>query len=138
MKIYDKKRLLRNLVSIVITLALIVTGIWKGFTVKSVILIILGILIEANELHIAFSREEARRQKIEEMEERNQFVQLKACSKSFRLVQNIQFVLMLLFIVLGAVRNVPLLIGMGVAWGIMFTISAICELCTTLYYENHC
>ena len=107
MKIYDKKRLLRNLVSIAITLALIVTGVWKGFTVKSVILIILGVLIEANELHIAFSREETRRQKIEEMEERNQFVQLKARSRSFGLIQNIQFVLMLLFVVLGVVRNAP-------------------------------
>ena len=138
MKIYDKKRLLRNLVSIAITLALIVTGVWKGFTVKSVILIILGVLIEANELHIAFSREETRRQKIAEMEERNQFVQLKARSRSFGLIQNIQFVLMLLFVVLGVVRNVPLITGMGVAWGLMFTISAICELFTTLYYENHC
>ena len=138
MKIYDKKRLLRNLVSIAITLALIVTGVGKGFTVKSVILIILGVLIEANELHITFSREETRRQKIEEMEERNQFVRLKARSRSFGLIQNIQFVLMLLFVVLGVVRNVPLITGMGVAWGLMFTISAICELCTTLYYENHC
>ena len=138
MKIYDKKRLLRNLVSIAITLALIVTGVGKGFTVKSVILIILGVLIEANELHIAFSREETRRQKIEEMEERNQFVRLKARSRSFGLIQNIQFVLMLLFVVLGVVRNVPLITGRGVASDLMFTISAICELCTTLYYENHC
>ena len=69
---------------------------------------------------------------------RSRFVQLKARSKSFGLIQNIQFVLMLLFVVLGVVRNVPLITGMGVAWGLMFTISAICELCTTLYYENHC
>lgn len=136
MKIYDKKRLLRSLVSIAITLALIVTGIWKGFTVKSVILIVLGVLIEANELHIAFSREQTRRKKMEEMEERNQFVQLKARSKSFGLVQTIQFALMLLFVVLGAVRDEPLLLGMGVAWGLTFTVSVVCEIAATIYYEN--
>ena len=30
------------------------------------------------------------------------------------------------------------LLAMGVATGLVITVSTICELCTTLYYENHC
>ena len=134
MKIYSKKRLWSGVGLLVLAALLLVTMCIKGFRAKSVALVVVLVAIGLGELGSAMSRQQA----IEDREERNVFIELKAKSRGFSLTQNICLALTIVLIVGGAVKGQMVLLAMGVATGLVITVSTICELCTTLYYENHC
>ena len=134
MKIYNKKKLWSGVGSLALAVLLIVTMCIKGFRAKDIALVVVLLALGLSQVSGAMSRQ----QTIVDREERNVFIELKAKSRAFSLTQNICLALTIVLIVGGAVKGQMVLLAMGVATGLVITVSTICELCTTLYYENHC
>ena len=74
--------------------------------------------------------------KLEELDERNQLVQLKSLSKSFQLTRWISFAMMLAFLVMGKLSGEMSFIGMAVGIALVFPVSLFVEMGTFLYYES--
>ena len=74
------------------------------------------------------------------LDERNQYVLLKAKSKAFQIVQYSSLVLMALFFLMGAAADpnqADLFISMGTGFGAAFTLAFFADFFTYLYYEKH-
>lgn len=84
----------------------------------------------------ACSRKYAIEDKLEELDERNQLVQLKSLSKSFQLTRWISFAMMLAFLVMGKLSGEMSFIGMAVGIALVFPVSLFVEMGTFLYYES--
>ena len=101
MKICNKKSFLSGSVFSLMGLLLLVTGIWKGFTVKIVLLMILLFLIGGGEIHRSLSPRLSKIDLLEEQDERNRFITLQSQSRAFLICQTVCFLLMALFLVGG-------------------------------------
>lgn len=132
MKIYSKKRLWSGIGLLAMAVLLIVTMCIKGFRAKSVALAMVLLVLGVSEIGSAVSRQ----QTIEDREERNVFIALKAKSRAFSLTQNICLVLTVVLVVAGAVKAYPPLLAMGVATGLILTVSTVCEVAAAIYYES--
>lgn len=137
MKIYDKKKFGSGLVCMALSLLNLIASFWTGFDVSGIILILalllFGVVLITRSLSYNLSRED----KLEELDERNQLIELKTKSKSFRLTQGICFGLMLVFLVMGKVSGENLFIGMGVGLAFAYAVSMFTEIFTCFYYDNH-
>lgn len=132
MKIYSKKRLWSGVGLLVLAALLLVTMCIKGFRAKSVALVVVLVAIGLGELGSAMSRQQA----IEDREERTAFIESKARSRAFSLTQQICLVLTIVLVVAGAVKTYLPLLAMGVATGLILTLSTVCEIAATIYYEK--
>ena len=132
MKIYNKKRLWSGVGLLALAILLLVTMCIKGFRAKDIALVVVLLALGLSQVSGAMSRQ----QTIEDREERNVFIELKAKSRAFSLTQNICLVLTIVLIVGGAVKRQMVLMAMGVATGLVITVSTICELIATVYYEK--
>lgn len=132
MKIYSKKRLWSGVGMLVLAALLLVTMCIKGFRGKSVALVVVLVAIGFGELDSAMSRQQA----IEDREERTAFIESKAKSRAFVLTQNICLVMTIVLVVLGAVKDYMPLLAMGIATGLVLTVSTACEIAAAVYYEN--
>ena len=108
-----------------------------GFHISGMILI-LALMFIGGELTIrSVSRNLSKEDKLEEMDERNQLIELKTNSQSLRLTQQICFGLMLTFLIMGKISGEKAFIGMGVGLAFAYTISMFAEIFTYCYYEKH-
>ena len=115
----------------------VIACINAGFDISGMILI-LALMFIGGELTIrSVSRNLSKEDKLEEMDERNQLIELKTKSQSFRLTQQICFGLMLTFLIMGKISGEKAFIGMGVGLAFAYTISMFAEIFTYCYYEKH-
>lgn len=114
------------------------TGLWTKFDVESMIIVLFLLFFGANSIIHSFSQKLSREDKLEELDERNQLIELKTKSKSFRVTQGICFGLMLIFFVMAKVYSEKAFIGIGAGLGVANTIFIFTEFFTYLYYEAHC
>lgn len=84
----------------------------------------------------SLSKKLTREDKLEELDERNQLIDLKSKSKAFVLAEVISFVLMLGLMVMGKVSGNTELIAMGVGLAFAVAILMLTELFTSMYYEE--
>lgn len=105
--------------------------------IKDVVVALLLMVIGIGCVVRAFSKGATRKEKLEELDERNQLIELKTKSKSFQLTQRICFCLMLAFFVMGKVSGEDLLITIGLGLGFAYSISIFTELFAYCYYEKH-
>lgn len=132
MKIYNKKKLWSGVGSLALAVLLIVTMCIKGFRAKDIALVVVLLALGLSQVSGAMSRQ----QTIEDREERNVFIELKAKSRAFSLTQNICLALTIVLIVGGAVKTYLPLLAMGIATGLILTLSTVCEIAATIYYEK--
>ena len=137
MKIYDKKKFGSGLVCIAIGLLNIAASINSGFDISGLIIILALLLIGGGLTVRSFSQRLSREDKLEELDERSQLIELKTKSKSFRLTQGFSFGLMLAFLVIGKVSGEISFISMGVGLAFAYVISTFSEILTYLYYEKN-
>lgn len=137
MKIYNKKSFAEGIFMLALgMLNLIMDLINHKFEIKGVILILAlyflggGLIIRG--LSLKFTKED----KLDKMDERNQLIELKSKSKSFRLTQTISLLLMLTFLIMGKVSGYDGFIAMGVGLAFAFAISMFAEIFTYMYYES--
>lgn len=136
MKIYNKKEFAFGVFSAVLGLLNLVTSLRTGLDVKSMIIVLFLLLVAGNSMIRSFSRERTREDKLEELDERNQLIELKSKSKSFRMTQGICFGLMLVFLIMGNVSGESSFVGIGVGLAFAYTVSMFTEIFTYLYYEK--
>lgn len=105
--------------------------------IKDVVVALLLMVIGIGCVVRAFSKSATRKEKLEELDERNQLIELKTKSKSFQLTQKIYFCLMLASFVMGKVSGEDLLITIGLGLGFAYSISIFAELFAYFYYEKH-
>ena len=137
MKIYHKKNFLEGAFLLGLGAANLIAGFLRqDFTLKGGILCGVLFLLGGTLLARSLSKAASRRDRIEDMDERNQLVRLKSGSKAFAISQTLSFVLILGCVAAyAATRNrdfLGIIVGLGLAWGI----SAITDIFTFFYYES--
>lgn len=137
MKIYNKKSFLFGIFSTALGLLNTVTSIATGFDVKSVILIVLLLFFGLTSIIRSLSHRLSKEDKQEDLDERNRLISLKSKSKSFNITQLITFLLLIIFLVTGAIKENNTFIGIGVGLTFAYTISMFAEIFTYMYYEKH-
>ena len=104
--------------------------------VKGIILIAALFLFGSSAILRSLSRQLSREDNLDEMDERNQLIELKAKSKAFRLTQGTSLVLMLALLVLGKVSDYGGLLAIGAGLAFAFAISLFAEVFAFMYYEE--
>ncbi len=137
MKIYSKKWFASGLFLIALGVLNLAADIANGTVdAKGSILIAVLFLFGVGEIVHSLSKKLAREDWIEERDERNQLIELKSKSKSFRLVQGMCFLFMLALLVMGKLSANRDFIAMGIGLGFAFSISMFAEIATYIYYEG--
>ena len=85
----------------------------------------------------AITLEDAKKDILEERDERNRMVTLKGQAMSFQITQTVSLLLMAFFILKGGQFNQLDLASAGVGAGLCFLISILAVWCTRKYYEKH-
>lgn len=142
MRIYNKKGLAWGVVWFILGSWLLVIRILRPEfflpeQIKHVVIALLLIVIGIGCVIRALSKRATRKEKLEELDERNQLINLRTKSKSFQLTQGICFCLMLAFFVMGKISGEDLFISIGLGLGFAYSISMFTELFTYFYYEKH-
>ena len=107
-----------------------------GFELSNLVIGLACLFFGIGTILRACSRKYAIEDKLEELDERNQLVQLKSLSKSFQLTRWISFAMMLAFLVMGKLSGEMSFIGMAVGIALVFPVSLFVEMGTFLYYES--
>lgn len=137
MKIYNKKVFASGIFMAALGLLNLITSIMrKDLDINSIILIAALFVLGFGSIMRSMSQRMTKKDKLEEMDERNRLITLKSKSKSFQLTQMISFILMLVLLVMGKVFDYEGFIAMGVGLAFAFTISMFAEIFTYMYYES--
>ncbi len=137
MKIYNKKSFVTALFLLALgTLNLVMDFVRHTFEIKGIVLIFALYFIGGGLIIRSLSLKFAKEDKLEQMDERNQLIELKAKSKSFRLTQAISFGLMLALLIMGKISGYHGLIHIAVGLAFAFSISMFTEIFTYMYYES--
>ena len=135
MKIYNKKNFRYGLGMTILGVLMLLVSIWKGFEVKSTVVLALCLFLGIGLLLRSLSRDMSREDKIAELDERNKMVEWRAKSRALGIAELICVVCILISIV--GMRIVKDFFGgMLVAFGLMYTIMLLTELLTLLYYDK--
>lgn len=137
MKIWYKKTFALGAVFLILGIALLAISVLKGFALKNTVLMVICAILGVSLLARSLSREQARQDQIDDLDERNRLIAWKSKSKSFVLTQVISEVFMILFLAVGATLDHPQILAIGVGLAFCFAISLFAELFTRLYYEKH-
>lgn len=138
MKIYSKKKFVSGIFMILLGGANLLADILTdGVDAKGLILAIALFLFGIDALRYSLSKKLTREERLEELDERNQLIELKTKSQSFQLLQRSAFILMLAALVAGKVWDVELLIGVGLGAALLYAVSIYGELIASIYYEEH-
>ena len=137
MKIYNKKVFAVGIFIIALGgLNLIMSIVTKDVDINAIVLIVVLFAFGFNAIMRSVSKRMTREDKLEELDERNRFVELKSKSQSFRLTQIISFVLMLVLLIMGKVSGYEGFIAMAVGLAFSFSISMLTEIFAYMYYES--
>lgn len=137
MKIYNKKIFVSGIFMVILGALNLVTSIVRNdLDISAIILIIALSAFGVSALIRSASQRMMREDKLEDLDERNRFIELKSKSKSFRITQSISFVLMILLLVMGKVYGYERVIAMAAGLAFAFVISMLTEVFTYMYYES--
>lgn len=137
MRIYNKKSFAEGIVMLALgSLNLILDFINHAFEINSAILIIVLYFLGGGFIIRSLSHKFAKEDKLDQLDERNQLIELKSKSKAFRLTQIISFLLMLFLQVMGKLADHNGLIAIGIGLAFSFFISMFAEIFTYTYYES--
>ena len=135
MKIYNKKNFRYGLGMTILGVLMLLVSIWKGFEVKSTVVLALCLFLGIGLLLRSLSRDMTREDKIAELDERNKLVEWRAKSRALGIAELICVACILVSIV--GMRVVEDFFGgMLVAFGLMFAIMLLTEFFTLLYYDK--
>lgn len=136
MKIYNSKAFASG-VFLIVLVALSLAGsiISNKIEGKGVILAAVLFLFGTDTIVRSLSKKKTKEDRMDELDERNRFIELKTQSRSFQLTKKISLVFMLVLIAMGKVSGYEGFIIMGVGMSFSWTISMFTEIFTSLYYE---
>ncbi len=129
MKIYNKKSFAEGIFILALgTLLLIADFTNDSFEIKGAVLILALYFMGSGLIIRSLSFKLAKADRLEQLDERNQLVELKSKSKAFKLTQIISFVLMPVMFVMGKLSGNEGFICTGVGIGLVFSISMFAEI----------
>lgn len=73
---------------------------------------------------------------LEELDERNRLIELKAKRKAVQITQTFTFVFAIIFFIMGKFSGYEGFTAMGVGIALVFTVSMFAEIFAQLYYEG--
>ena len=137
MKIYNKKVFFSGIGMIFLgTLNLFIKLIQKDVDTTTIGLFVILGAFGLNAISRSLSRKKSREDKLDTLDERNLFIELKSQSKSFQLTQNVSFLIMFILMIIGKVSGNEDFIVMGVGISFAFVVSMFAEIFTQVYYES--
>lgn len=136
MKIYNKNSFIEGLIMTLLGLLLFITIFITGFNIKKFLLSTLLLSIGIGLIERSISKSMSKKDKIDENDERNQFILLKSKGKALQITQVCSWIIMLLLLIIGKINNNMMLISLGTGMMIIFTISLFTELFCNIYYER--
>jgi len=142
MKIYHKKNFSEDILLTGLGLLLLVTMLLRQcFRPKSVLICTAALLLGLGLLFRSLSRQCARADRLEELDERNLLIQLRSKGLAFTIVQNALLVLCLLSAAGGVLRSgsreAQLVFGgMLILSGLLWFLSFLVELLCGIHYER--
>lgn len=136
MKIYNKKNFWLGMQFIVLALGLLILGFFKGFKLKNIAIMIMCFVIGVSFLMRSLSKEMSRKDRLDDMDERNRLVHLNSCSRANSITQVGSVILMGIFFGIGIASDADLMKGAGVGVAFCFTVSLWAEMFARLYYEK--
>ena len=141
MKLYNKKGLLLGLFWFLVgvsglILELVKPGNNMAVHIRDIVLFSLLLLFSIRQIVRAFSQTATREDMVEERDERNRLVQLRARGLSFQLTQGIVFLLMAGALVAGKLTGEQSFIGIGVGMAFALSIAMFTELFAYFHYEK--
>lgn len=138
MKIYSKKKLVSGILMVLLGGANLLVDILTGSVgAKGLVLVAALFLFGADAIRRSLSKQLTQEDRLEELDERNRLIELKAKSRAFQMLQGTAFVLMLVSLVAGKVWDMELLMGTGLGAAVIYAVSIYAELGTFIYYEKH-
>lgn len=136
MKVYNKKTFAFGVFSTALGVLNAVTAALRGADAGDIVLIACLLFFGIGALLRGTSKQLAREDRLEELDERNRLVELKSKSAAFRLTQAVCFGLMLALLVAGKVSGTQALIAIGVGLAFALSISMLAELGAYFYCEK--
>ncbi len=138
MKIYHKKNFKLGLWSLVLAALLLAAGLWRGnFDWKDGVLCALLAFLGGGNLIRSLSREMSREDKVEELDERNRLVKLKAQSQAYHISQFVFLCGASTLCALGKWNGSMLWVGAGLGLMAAFLFALAADFITWVYYDEH-
>ena len=138
MKIYQKKNFKLGLWSLVLAALLLAAGLWRGnFDWKDGVLCALLAFLGGGNLIRSLSREMSREDKVEELDERNRLVKLKAQSQAYHISQFVFLCGASALCALGKWNGSMLWVGAGLGLMAAFLFALAADFITWVYYDEH-
>lgn len=138
MQIYSKKQFASGIFMVALGAANLIADIAaQNVEFKGIILIVALFLFGCNAIFRSLSKKHFLEEKLEELDERNQLIELKSKSKSFQLTNGISFTLMIAVLVAAKRTGYDGYIGIALGLAFSCAVSMFAEIFTYLYYEQH-
>lgn len=137
MKIYNKKTFASGIFMLslaALNLVLYISN--KDFTIKGVILVVALYLLGSFAVVHSLSRKMAKEDRLEELDERNQFIELKSKRRSLELAQALSFLIIPVLLITGKIFKNEGLTAISVGLGIALSFSILAEIFTRMYYDS--
>lgn len=135
MTIYNKKYFRAGLLQILLGIVILAVSLKVGFDLSGILILSALLILGAVLIIRSCSRKLSQQDKLNELDERNYLVALKAKSKSFKVTQISCEILMFACFILGK-RIEGELISIGIGAAICFAISLLSEICAEIYYQH--
>ena len=137
MKIYNKKAFWSGVLMAAMGAANLAVSAWRrDWDAKGILLTGALLFMGGGTILRSLSREFAREDRLDELDERNRLIGLRSKSKAFQLTQGVSFGLMLLLLAAGKLSGEESLIAIGVGLAFAFSISMFAEIFAFFYYES--
>ncbi len=138
MKIYNKNQFIEGIFMVILGTANLITDIIKhSVDMKGIILTTALFLFGFDAICRSLSGKLSGESMLEDLDERNQFIELKAKSKSFQITQAICFALLIGAMVAAKLTGYEGFVGIALGLVFAYAISMFTHLFVFIYYEQH-
>lgn len=137
MKIYNRKKFASGIFLLMLGL-LRFTPLFAGreWDVKSIFWTAVALLLGVSELVHSLSYTLTKKDRLEELDERNRLVDWKTKSMTLKITRYVCLVLGWIFAIIGVIREADIVVALGLGLLFTFPIGMFAELFTGIYYES--
>lgn len=136
MKNYNRRGLIIGIVQLLLSVFCFITMIVTGFDVKLAVLGIIIALLGITSVINSFSKEETRKELIDNEDERSQFVKMKAKAKSFDIASNFLFLATIAVMIAYGITKNHVFVYMVLCTGAALSVCWISHIIAHFYYES--
>lgn len=136
MKDYNRRGLIIGIVQLLLSVFCFITMIVTGFDVKLAVLGIIIALLGITSVINSFSKEETRKELIDNEDERSQLVKMKAKAKSFDIASNFLFLATIAVMIAYGITKNHVFVYMVLCTGAALSVCWISHIIAHFYYES--